>query len=80
MSNKRLKILLVRPPRIKQAVTLGEFMFAEPIGLEIVYAVLSDEYDVKILDLMVSGENFESTCDEFNPDVVGRDNITLYRR
>ena len=71
MSNKRLKILLVRPPRIKQAVTLGEFMFAEPIGLEIVYAVLSDKYDVKILDLMVPGENFERTCHEFNPDVVG---------
>ncbi len=71
MSSKRLKILLVRPPRIKQAVTLGEFMFAEPIGLEILYAVLCDKYDVKILDLMVKGENFQATCQEFNPDVVG---------
>jgi len=34
-----MKILLVRPPRIKQAVTLGELMFCEPIGLEIVSAI-----------------------------------------
>lgn len=71
MINKRLKILLVRAPRVKQAVTLGEFMFAEPIGLEIIYTILKDNHDIKILDLMVPGENFERTCTEFQPDVVG---------
>ncbi len=35
-----MKVLLVRPPRIKQSVTLGELMFCEPIGLEIAYAAL----------------------------------------
>jgi hopanoid C-3 methylase len=71
MIDKRLKILLVRPSRIKQAVTLGEFMFSEPIGLEIIYAILKDDHDVKILDLMVRGESFEEVCCEFKPDVVG---------
>ena len=71
MKNKKLKVLLVRPSRVKQAVTLGEFMFAEPIGLEIVYAVLKDRHEVRILDLMVSSESFEGTCEEFKPDVVG---------
>lgn len=71
MNNKKMKILLVRPPRVKQAVTLGEFMFAEPIGLEIVYSVLRSLYEVRILDMMVSGESFEGTCEEFRPDIVG---------
>lgn len=35
-----MKILLVRPGRRKQAITLGEFMFSEPIGLECVYTLL----------------------------------------
>ncbi len=71
MDNKKLRVLLVRPSRVKQAVTLGEFMFAEPIGLEIVYAVLKDRHEVRILDLMVPGESLEGACEEFKPDVVG---------
>ncbi|WP_069999052.1 B12-binding domain-containing radical SAM protein [Cellulosilyticum sp. I15G10I2] len=71
MGNNKLKVLLVRPPRIKQAVTLGEFMYAEPIGLECIYAVLKESYEVQILDLMIQGEDFEKTCEAFKPDVVG---------
>jgi radical SAM superfamily enzyme YgiQ (UPF0313 family) len=71
MENRRLKVLLVRPPRVKQAVTLGEFMFAEPVGLEIVYAVLKEKHEVRILDLMVPGESFEAACREFEPEVIG---------
>lgn len=71
MGDKRLKVLLVRPPRIKQAVTVGEFMFAEPIGLEMIYGLLKDYYEVQILDLMVPNESFECTCKEFQPDIVG---------
>lgn len=48
-----MRILLVRPPRREKAVSLGDFMFAEPIGLECVYAALKDRHDVKILDLML---------------------------
>jgi len=66
-----MKILLVRPPRIKQAVTLGEFMFCEPIGLEIVYAVLKDKHEIKILDLMIEKDRLEEECKNFMPDTVG---------
>lgn len=71
MDNRKLKVLLVRPPRVKQAVTLGEFMFAEPVGLEIVYTVLKEKYEVRILDLMVPGESFDEVCGQFVPEVVG---------
>lgn len=66
-----MRILLVRPPRIKQAVTLGELMFCEPIGLEIVFAVLKDRYEIKILDLMIEENKLEEECRSFEPDIVG---------
>lgn len=66
-----MKILLVRPPRIKQSVTLGELMFCEPIGLEMVYNVLKEDHEVRILDLMIKGEDLIRECKDFRPDVVG---------
>ena len=69
--DKSMKILLVRPPRIKQAITLGEFMFSEPIGLEIVYAMLEHKYEVEILDLMAENVNIENKLKEYKPQVVG---------
>jgi len=66
-----VNILLVRPPRIKQAVTLGEFMFCEPIGLEIVYGVLKDRYQIRILDLMIEENMLNEECKSFKPDIVG---------
>jgi hopanoid C-3 methylase len=65
-----MKILLVRPPRRKQAITLAEVMFSEPIGLECVYAVIKDEHDVRLVDLMVEDECLEAYLD-WHPDVVG---------
>lgn len=62
---------MVRPGRRKQAITLGEFMFSEPIGLECVYAVLKDNHQVKILDLMVANENYSREILDWQPDVVG---------
>lgn len=66
-----MKILLVRPPRIKQAVTLGEMMFCEPLGLQCIYKILKEQHRVEILDLMVQGEDFHKKFKEFNPDLVG---------
>ncbi len=39
-----MNILLIRPPRPPKAITIGEFMFCEPLGLEAVYAVLREIY------------------------------------
>ncbi len=67
-----MKILLVRPPRMKQAITLGEFMFSEPIGLEIIYNVLKSDHEIQILDLMIDNPNlFSKRISEWNPEVVG---------
>ncbi len=66
-----MKILLVRPARIKQAINLGEFMYSEPIGLEMVYAVLEDHHEVEILDLMADNIFIEDKIIEFMPDTVG---------
>ncbi len=66
-----MKILLIRPPRIKKAITIGEFMFCEPIGLEMVYAVLKNDHTVRILDMMVDQVNIAEECAQWNPDVVG---------
>lgn len=66
-----MRVLLVRPGRRKQAITLGEFMFSEPIGLECVYAVLKEEHQVKILDLMVGEEDFITEVKAWQPQVIG---------
>lgn len=66
-----MRILLIRPPRRKNAISLGDFMFAEPIGLECVYDVLKDRHEVKILDLMGGTEDFREECISWQPEVVG---------
>lgn len=66
-----MKVLLVRPGRRKQSITLGEFMFSEPMGLECVYAVLKDRHEVRILDLMVGEETFLDVCSSWQPEAVG---------
>lgn len=66
-----MKVLLIRPPRIKQAITLGEFMYSEPIGLEMIYAMLEDNHDIEILDLMSEKINIEDKLKKFRPQVVG---------
>lgn len=47
-----MRVLLVRPARTPQSVTLGEIMFSEPLGLEMVAAALKASYEIEILDLM----------------------------
>lgn len=66
-----MNILLVRPPRIEQAITLSHFMYSEPIGLEMVYGVLSREHHVEIFDMMVEKTTLEAKLDAFKPDCVG---------
>lgn len=66
-----MKVLLVRTARIKQAVTLGEFMYSEPIGLEMIYTLLEDRHQVEILDLMSEKISIEDKLKAFQPEVVG---------
>lgn len=66
-----MRILLVRTARMKQAITIGEFMFCEPVGLECVYGVLKNRHTLRILDLMVDEVAIEQVCAAWRPDVVG---------
>jgi len=65
-----MKILLVRPPRIKQAVTLSDFMYSEPLGLEMLYSVLNKNHHVEIFDMMCDNKPLKEMLTEFVPEVV----------
>lgn len=66
-----MKILLVRPPRIKQAITLSDFMFSEPIGLEMIFGALKEEYEVEIFDMMIETISLSEKIESYNPNVIG---------
>lgn len=66
-----MKVLLVRPPRIKQAITLSDFMFSEPLGLEMIYGVIKEKYEVEIFDMMIEKIPLTIKLGEYKPDVIG---------
>jgi len=66
-----MRILLVRPPRIEQAITLSDFMFSEPLGLEMIYGALKEEHDIEIFDMMIEGINLSKKIESFKPETVG---------
>ncbi len=65
-----MRILLIRPPRIKQAITLSDMMFSEPLGLEMLYTLIIDNHEVEIFDMMCDRDTLEAKLKEFNADVV----------
>ena len=66
-----MKVLLVRPPRIKQAITISDFMFSEPLGLEMVYGVIKAKCKVEIFDMMIEKMSLTEKLKEYNPDIIG---------
>lgn len=66
-----MRILLVRPPRIKQAITLSDFMFSEPLGLEMIYGALKVENEVEIFDMMIETDSLTTRINEYKPAIVG---------
>jgi radical SAM superfamily enzyme YgiQ (UPF0313 family) len=66
-----MNILLIRPPRPPKAITIGEFMFCEPLGLEAVYAMLREKHHVTILDMMAEQVDIYLYLRERKPDAVG---------
>lgn len=66
-----MRILLVRPPRIKQAITLSDFMFSEPLGLEMIYGALKEDHEVEIFDMMVERSGLTKKILEYKPDLMG---------
>jgi len=66
-----MRILLIRPPRIRQAITLSDFMYSEPIGLEILVTILKNKHTVEIFDKMCDSQSIHAKLEAFNPDIVG---------
>ena len=66
-----MNILLIRPPRIKQAITLSDFMFSEPLGLEMIYGVLKANHDVEIFDMMIEKTSLSEKLKTYSPNLVG---------
>ncbi len=66
-----MNILLIRPKRIKQSITLGEFMFSEPLGLEMVKSIWGVKHQVHILDLMIDDISIHRAIETYQPHVVG---------
>lgn len=71
MNGEKMRILLIRPPRIEQAITLSDFMFSEPLGLEMIYGALKEEHDIEIFDMMIESISLPSKIESFKPDTVG---------
>lgn len=72
-----MRVLLVRPPRIRQAITVSDFMFSEPLGLEMIYGLLMHDHEVEIFDMMVDRMSLSDKLKEFLPDVVGMTSLCV---
>ncbi len=72
-----MRLLLVRPPRIRQAITLSEFMFSEPLGLEMVYGLVEDQYEVQIFDMMADKMPLNEKLKTYKPDIVGLTSLCI---
>lgn len=72
-----MKILLVRPPRIKQAITLSDFMFSEPLGLEMIYGAIKDDHEVEIFDMMIEKDSLSEKIMEYMPEIIGLTSLCI---
>ncbi len=70
-----MRILLVKPPSSKKQLGGDEVFMGEPLELEYVAAGLSDNHDVRIIDLRLE-PSFEKHLEEFIPDIVGLTSYT----
>src|SRR6056297_1405650 len=66
-----MNILLIRPPRIKKAITLSDFMFSEPLGLEMIYGVIKDKHNVEIFDMIIETISLSEKIKDYKPNLVG---------
>lgn len=69
-----MRILLIEPPKPILAIGGDDVFIYEPLALEYLAAGVSDEHDVKILDLRLD-KDLKHMIVEFKPDIVG---ITAY--
>lgn len=73
MTNKSLRVLLVRPWVNKNITTVKNYLFGEPIGIECVSRILKElGHKVLLVDFMVeTNGKLEKYLEKFKPHVVG---------
>ena len=68
-----MKILLIRPDTSKKSISIRNFMFGEPLGIESVSRILKEQkHDVLFMDLMIDSiSKYKKILKKYKPDVVG---------
>ena len=54
-----MNILLIRGPANNKAIDLSHYTFSEPLGLQMLYSVLSEENSVEIFDMLADKTTLE---------------------
>ncbi len=68
-----MKVLLVRPDTSKKSISIRNFMFGEPLGIECVSTILKTlKHEVRFIDLMIDNiSKYKKLLIKYKPDVVG---------
>jgi radical SAM superfamily enzyme YgiQ (UPF0313 family) len=66
-----MRILLINPPCGERSIGLKNMARIEPLSLELIGAGVSNEHQVRLVDMMVRPSDLPSTLAEFTPDVAG---------
>ncbi len=65
-----MKILFVRPEPSPDTIGLQHLMIVEPLELEILAALVQEEHEVSIVDMILEEEPFDVFIRTFGPDVL----------
>lgn len=66
-----MNILLIRGPTNNKAIDLSHYTFSEPLGLQMLYYVLSEENSVEIFDMLADKTTLEKKLNEKQFDFCG---------
>ena len=66
-----MNILLIRGPANNKAIDLSHYTFSEPLGLQMLYSVLSKENSVEIFDMLADKTTLEKKLNEKQFDFCG---------
>ena len=64
------KLLFIRPKPSPHTIGLQHIMIVEPLELEILATTVQNDYQVRIVDMILEKAPIEHYITEFNPDVV----------
>ena len=66
-----MNILLIRGPANTKAIDLSHYTFSEPLGLQMLYSVLSEQNNVEIFDMLADKTILENKLNEKEYNICG---------